>query len=83
MAELCDLVRQAVWTVMLVAAPMLVVGVVVAALVGIVQAATGIHDPVLALVPRLAAMAAVLLIMLPWMAERLVELLVHAAVPPS
>jgi flagellar biosynthetic protein FliQ len=83
MAELCDLVRQAVWTVMLVAAPMLVVGVVVAALVGLVQAATGILDPVLALIPRLAAMAAVLLITLPWMAERLVELLVHAAVPPS
>lgn len=83
MAELCDLVRQAVWTVMLVAAPMLLVGLVVAAVVGLVQAATGIHEPVLALVPRLAAMATVLLITLPWMAERLVDLFVQAAIPPS
>jgi flagellar biosynthetic protein FliQ len=83
MTELCDLVRQAVWTVMIVAAPMLLVGLLVAAVVGLVQSATGIHEPVLALVPRLAAMATVLLITLPWMAERLVDLLVQAAVPPS
>ncbi|MFM8283083.1 MAG: flagellar biosynthetic protein FliQ [Planctomycetaceae bacterium] len=82
MTEWCDLVRHALWTLLLVAAPLLAAGVVVAVVVGIAQAATGIQEPLLALAPRLLAMAAVLLVGLPWMAERLVELLVHSVLPP-
>lgn len=79
MAEIVDLVRDSLWTVLLVGAPLLVVGLVVALCVGVVQTATGIHEPLLALVPRLAAMAAVLLVTLPWIIERLVDLVLLAA----
>jgi len=44
-----------------------------------VQAATGIHEPVVGLVPRLLAMGLVLLLALPWMVERLAELFRAAA----
>jgi flagellar biosynthetic protein FliQ len=43
--------------------------------VGLVQAATGVHEPLVCLVPRLVAMAVVLLVTLPWMLERLVDLM--------
>jgi flagellar biosynthesis protein FliQ len=34
-----------------------------------------VHEPIVGLVPRLVAMAIVLLLTLPWMVERLAELL--------
>lgn len=82
MAEIVDLVRDALWTVLLVGAPLLAAGVLVALCVGVVQTATGIHEPLLALVPRLVAMAAVLIVALPWMLERLVDLVLLAARSP-
>ena len=82
MAEIVDLVRDSLWTVLLVGTPLLLVGLLVALCVGVVQTATGIHEPLLALVPRLAAMAAVLMITLPWMVERLVDLVLNAARSP-
>jgi flagellar biosynthetic protein FliQ len=78
-AELAELVRQAIVTGLLVATPVLVVGFVVGALTGLVQAATGIHETILGLVPRLAATALALLFTLPWMVERLVEFLRQSA----
>ena len=59
---------------MLVIAPVLLVAFAVGTLMGLVQAATGIHEQVVGLVPRLVAMAAVLVLLLPWMLERMVDL---------
>jgi flagellar biosynthetic protein FliQ len=77
--ELAELVRQAVVTGLVVAAPVLVVGFVVGTLTGLVQAATGVHEAILGFVPRVVAMAATLLVTLPWMVERLVEFLRQSA----
>lgn len=73
-ADLIELVRQAIVTGLLAVAPALVVGFIVATVMGLVQAATGIHESLVGLVPRLAAMAVVLFLALPWMLERLVDL---------
>ena len=54
--ELAELVRQAVVTGLVVAAPVLVVGFVVGTLTGLVQAATGVHEAILGFVPRVVAM---------------------------
>lgn len=77
--ELAELVRQAVVTGLVVAAPVLIVGFVVGTLTGLVQAATGVHEAILGLVPRIVATAATLLLTLPWMVERLVEFLRQSA----
>ena len=73
--DLIEVVRQALLTGLVVLAPALVVGFAVATCVGLVQAATGINEPLVGLVPRLVAMAVVLLFTLPWMLERLVDLM--------
>ena len=73
--DLMEVVRQALLTGLVVLAPALVVGFAVATCVGLVQAATGLHEPLVGLVPRLVAMAAALLFTLPWILERLVDLM--------
>jgi flagellar biosynthetic protein FliQ len=72
--DLVELVRTTLLSGAVVIAPVLVVGFVVGTLTGLVQAATGIHEPIVGFVPRLAAMVAMLVASLPWMVERFVEL---------
>ena len=59
--HLVELVRQAIIAGLVVIAPVLLAGFAVATVTGLVQAATGIHEPLVGLVPRLLAMAADLL----------------------
>jgi len=80
--DLVECVRQAILAGLLVIAPVLVVGFVVGSVMGIVQAATGIHEQVVGLVPRLVAMAATLVLLMPWMLERMADLVRGAAGGP-
>jgi flagellar biosynthesis protein FliQ len=75
--ELVELVRQAILSGLMVIAPVLLVGFGVA----VVQAATGIHEPLVGLAPRLVAMAISLVLVMPWMVERFVEMFRAAASP--
>jgi flagellar biosynthetic protein FliQ len=79
--ELVELVRQAILSGLIVIAPVLCAGFAVATVVGLVQAATGVHEPLVGFVPRLVAMAATLLITMPWMVERLADMFRTAAGP--
>ena len=72
---LVEVVRQNLLAGLVVAAPVLLAGFVVGTLAGLLQAATGVHEQIVGLVPRLAVMAIVLLATLPWMVERLADLL--------
>jgi len=72
--DLVELVRQALVAGLLVAAPALLVAFAVGSLMGLVQAATGIHEQVVGLVPRLVAVAAALVALAPWMLERMADL---------
>ena len=77
--DLVELVRQAILSGIVSIAPVLLVGLAVGTVMGLLQAATGIHEQIVGLVPRLAAMAAALVLTMPWMVERLVDLLRTAA----
>lgn len=72
--DLVELVRQAMVAGFIVIAPVLLVGFVVGSVMGLVQAATGIHEQIVGLVPRLVAIAAALVMLAPWMLERLADL---------
>jgi flagellar biosynthesis protein FliQ len=72
--DLVELVRQALVAGFIVIAPVLLVGFVVGGVMGLVQAATGIHEQIVGLVPRLVAIAAALVMLAPWMLERLADL---------
>lgn len=77
--QLVELVREAILSGGLAVLPVLVAGFAVALVAGLVQAATGIHEPIVGLLPRLVVMVAVLVVTLPWMVERLAELFRAAA----
>lgn len=67
------LARDALWLVMLIAAPLLVAGLLTAFLVSLFQAATQILEPTLSFVPKLVVMALVLALLGSWMGGQLVE----------
>ena len=80
--QLLELVRQALLTGLVVAAPVLIAGFLTGTVLGLVQAATGVHEPIVGLVPRLFVMGVMILLALPWMVERLAELLRETATGP-
>jgi len=58
---------------LIVGAPVLLVGLLVAAVVGVLQAATQVQDQTLGFVPKVLAMVLTGLAVGPWMLARLVE----------
>ncbi len=68
-----DLLRDAVLLGLMVAAPVLGVCLVVGVVVGMLQASTQLHDQALVTVPRLVAVAAVLVFAGPWAMRLLME----------
>ena len=64
---------QALEITLMLAAPMLLVALVVGLLVGIFQAATQINEMTLSFIPKLIAMAATIAIAGPWMLKLIVN----------
>jgi flagellar biosynthetic protein FliQ len=59
--------QQALYTMLMIAAPMLLAALVVGLIVSILQAATQINEMTLSFIPKLIAMMAALVIAGPWM----------------
>ena len=72
--DLVSLVRSSLIEGGLLLAPALLAGLSVALVVGVLQSATGIHEPLIGMVPRLVVMVAVIFITGGWMIERCVSL---------
>jgi flagellar biosynthetic protein FliQ len=66
-------IQEALKTAALLTAPLLGVALVIGLIVSIIQALTSIQEMTLSYVPKMAAVAAVLLIMAPWMMEILTD----------
>jgi flagellar biosynthesis protein FliQ len=67
--------QQGLWMLLVVAAPVLLVVLVVGLVVSVFQAATQINEATLSFVPKIIAAVAVLAIAGPWMMTTLVEYL--------
>ena len=67
------LARDALWLVMLIAAPVLLAGLLTAFAISLFQAATQILEPTLSFVPKLVVIAIVLALLGSWMGGQLVE----------
>ena len=65
--------REALQLALLLSAPLLLAALLVGVLVGVFQAATQINEMTLSFIPKLLAMAAVIVIAGPWMLHTLVE----------
>jgi flagellar biosynthetic protein FliQ len=59
--------QQALYVMLMIAAPMLLAALVVGLIVSILQAATQINEMTLSFIPKLLAMIATLVIAGPWM----------------
>ena len=68
-----DLARNALLLAASLAGPMLLVALIVGLIISILQAVTQLQEQTLAFVPKLAAVAMVFLIGLPWMIQTAVR----------
>jgi flagellar biosynthetic protein FliQ len=62
-----DWSRHALELALVLGAPMLLSALVVGLVVNVCQTLTQLHEPVVSLIPRLVAVAIVVLLVLPWM----------------
>ena len=58
---------------LIVAAPMLVIGLVVGLIISLLQAITSVQEQTLTFVPKIVAMISAAILLMPWMGHRLME----------
>jgi flagellar biosynthetic protein FliQ len=66
-AEALDIANAGIWVMIIVAAPMMLVGLVVGVIIALFQALTQIQEMTLVFVPKILAIFVTLLIALPFM----------------
>ncbi|HZP74805.1 MAG TPA: flagellar biosynthetic protein FliQ [Pseudolabrys sp.] len=67
--EVLDIARDSIWTLILVAGPIMLVGLGVGVAISLVQALTQIQEMTLVFVPKILAIFVTMLIALPFMAQ--------------
>ena len=72
-SEAVDLARQAVILLLMVSAPILIVGMCVGLAVSILQAVTQVQEQTLSFVPKIVAMLATAVIVAPWASAKMLE----------
>ncbi len=70
-AEVLDVARDAIITLVLVSSPLMLVGLAIGVAISLFQALTQIQEMTLVFVPKILAIFAAMLIALPWMADAL------------
>ena len=68
-AEVLDVARDSIWTIVLVSSPLMIVGLVVGVVISLLQALTQIQEMTLAFVPKILAIFITLILALPFMAD--------------
>jgi flagellar biosynthetic protein FliQ len=61
--------RDAIWTTVMLSAPLLFAALVVGLIVSVVQAVTQINEATLTFIPKMLAIVVVLVVMAPWMTQ--------------
>jgi flagellar biosynthetic protein FliQ len=61
--------RDAIWTTVILASPLLISALVVGLIVSIVQAVTQINEATLTFIPKMLAIVIVMVILAPWMTQ--------------
>jgi flagellar biosynthetic protein FliQ len=67
-----QLVGHALLTAFWIAGPLLAIGLAVGLVLNIVQIATSLQDSAFSTIPRLAAFLAAILLLMPWMLQRMI-----------
>jgi flagellar biosynthetic protein FliQ len=67
------LVRHTLLMALIVSSPMLVIGLLVGIVVSMLQTVTQIQEQTLTFIPKIVAMVAAAIMLMPWIAQRLME----------
>ena len=70
-AEILDVARDGIWTLLKVAGPLMIVGLLVGVMIALFQALTQIQEMTLVFIPKIIAIFLTLLIALPFMGSAL------------
>lgn len=76
-ADVLDVARDAIFVLVQVSLPLMLVGLVVGLIIALVQALTQIQEATLTFVPKLLAVFAALLLFLPFMGQALHDLMLR------
>jgi len=66
-----EIMRQTIETALWMGAPLLIIATVVGLLINVVQVLTSLQETTVSTVPRLFAVAAATILLMPWMVHRL------------
>lgn len=66
--EALDLAREATWVLVVIAAPVMLIGLAVGVAIGVLQALTQIQEATLVFVPKILSIFAAVILLLPFMA---------------
>ncbi len=81
--QVLTLGQEAIITMLMVSAPMLLVALVVGLVISIIQAATQVNEMTLTFIPKILAIFGILLLTGPWMLSTLVDYLkrLYSSIP--
>jgi flagellar biosynthetic protein FliQ len=68
-----DTLREAMLVALLIVGPILIIGMVIGLTISIVQAVTQIQEATLTFVPKIIAMGIAVVLVMPWMFQRLID----------
>ena len=69
--SLSDIMNEAIWTMLSVVLPILLVAMVVGLLIGILQTATSIQEQTLIFIPKILAVFLCIILLSPWMGQKM------------
>ncbi|MDD3839695.1 MAG: flagellar biosynthesis protein FliQ [Clostridia bacterium] len=72
-AEVIRITQNALYTIIIISAPMIGFGLIVGLIVSIFQAVTQIHEQTLVFIPKILAVMAAMVIFGPWMLSKLIK----------
>ncbi len=73
MDQATELLRHALVVVLIVSAPILIVGVIVSLVISLLQAMTHVQEQTISLVPKIVAMVLAAVLLVPWFTQHLLE----------
>lgn len=72
-SDMLSVFKDAIWLILKLSAPLLIVSIVLGLIISIFQAATQIHEQTLTFVPKIIAIALLLIILGSWMLTNLTD----------
>lgn len=70
-SQITDVMQAAMVVALKLSAPILVISILIGLVISILQAATQVHEQTLTFVPKMAAIALILILLGPWMMENM------------